>query len=278
MTRTFLFFTSFLLFGSSIQAQQATLGTYNLRYDNVNDGDNSWSNRKAALISLIRFYDFDILGTQEGLTNQLNDISEALLSYSRYGIGRDDGIDAGEHSAIFFRKDKFTLAEKGDFWLSETPDIPSLGWDATCCKRLCTWLKLLDKKSGKSLFVFNVHYDHEGKVAWAESSKLILKKIQKIAGKECVVLTGDFNAGRKEQCYLTLAHSGVLKDTHDKVAYPYASNPSFNDFGKNLKSTEIIDHVFVSEQIKVTKWGMLTDSYHGKYPSDHFPIMVEIQY
>ncbi|MCF8451324.1 MAG: endonuclease/exonuclease/phosphatase family protein [Taibaiella sp.] len=244
----------------------------------MNDGDNKWANRKTVLISLIRFYDFDILGTQEGLTNQLNDINEELDYYNRYGVGRDDGIDAGEHSSIFFKKDKFTLTAKGDFWLSETPDKPSLGWDATCCNRLCTWVRLLDQQSGNSLFVFNVHYDHEGTVARDESSKLILKKISTIAGNDRVILTGDFNAGHQDQCYLTLAKSSLLKDTYEKTANPFAFNPSFNDFGKNLKSTEIIDHVFVSEQIKVTKWGMLTDSYQGKYPSDHFPIMVEIQY
>jgi endonuclease/exonuclease/phosphatase family metal-dependent hydrolase len=227
--------------------------------------------------ALIRFHDFDILGTQEGLQNQLEDISAALPEYQRYGIGRDDGKDKGEHSAIFFKKDKFRLLNKGDFWLSATPEKPSLGWDATCCNRICSWVHLQDIKSHKSFYVFNAHYDHEGKIARKESSKLILQKIKSIAGKAAVILTGDFNGGHDSSWYLQVANSGMMKDTYRQAKQPYAYNGSFNDFGKN-KSNEIIDHVFTSAAFKTDGWGILTDSYQQKFPSDHFPVLVKVHF
>ncbi len=259
------------------EAQQLTIGTYNLRYDNLKDTGNLWVNRAPIVAALIRFHDFDIFGTQEGLKNQLDDISAALPQYNRYGLGRDDGKDKGEHSAIFYKKDEFNLLNKGDFWLSQTPDKPSLGWDATCCNRICSWVYLQHKKSKKKLYFFNAHYDHQGVQARKESSKLILQKIKEIAGNEPVIFTGDLNGDHKSEWYQAVANSGILKDTYKQVSNPYANNASFNAFGKQVDKTEIIDHIFISKNFKVQKWGVLTDTYHGKFPSDHFPVLVELQ-
>lgn len=268
----------FVFLSVAVSAQHITIGTYNLRYDNPADAGNLWKDRSPIVVSLIQFYDFDIIGTQEGLTNQLTDINTALPAYSRYGVGRDDGKDAGEHSAIFLKKDRFILKDKGNFWLSETPDKPTLGWDATCCKRICSWVQLKDKQSGKVLFVFNAHYDHQGKIAREESSKLILKKIKEIAGDNMVILTGDLNGGHSTGCYKTIATSGTLKDTYDQADHPYTNNPSFNGFGKQIDGSDIIDHIFTTKHFKVKRWGILSDTYHGKYPSDHFPVLVEVEY
>jgi len=269
----------FMAASNLIQAQDMKVASYNLRYDNKNDSlnGNGWAQRSPAVTALIRFHDFDIFGTQEGLKNQLDDISNALPQYARYGRGRDDGINKGEHSAIFYKKNEFTLLSKGDFWLSETPDKPSLGWDATCCNRICSWVQLQHKKSGKKFFFFNVHYDHQGVVARKESSKLILKKIKEIAGKSPVIFTGDFNGSTSTEWYQTVANSGTVKDTYNEVKFPYANNASFNAFGKARQSNDIIDHIFVTDQFKVIRWGLLTDTYHGKFPSDHFPVMVELK-
>ena len=269
-----------LLLVASVNAQKMIVGSYNLRYDNKNDSinGNGWQQRAPVIAALIRFHDFDIFGTQEGLLHQLNDINTALPQYDRYGRGRDDGIDKGEHSAIFYKKDKFKLLNKGDFWLSQTPDTPSLGWDARCCNRICSWVYLQNKKSGKKFYFFNVHYDHQGVIARKESSKLILQRIKKIAGKEPVIFTGDFNGSVSTEWYKTIATSGILKDTYDEVKYPYANNASFNGFGTTKESKDIIDHVFVTNNFKVLKWGLLTDTYNGKFPSDHFPVLVEIEY
>ena len=281
MKRQFFLWVAFcLLLCIATQGQDMIAGTYNLRYDNKNDSinGNGWAQRAPIVSALIRFHDFDILGTQEGLLNQLDDISNALPQYARYGIGRDDGKDKGEHSAIFYKKDEFKLLSKGDFWLSETPGTPSLGWDATCCNRICSWIYLAHKKSSKKFYVFNVHYDHQGVVARKESSKLILQRIKKIAGNAPVIFTGDFNGSNSSEWYLTIANSGFLKDTYTQVEFPYANNASFNSFGSAKKSTDIIDHIFTTGDFTISKWGVLTDTYYGKFPSDHFPVLAEISF
>lgn len=251
-------------------------GTFNLRFDNAADSGNLWKDRAPVVASLIRFHGFDILGTQEGLKNQLDDINNALPEYDHYGVGRDDGKDAGEHSAIFYRKDRFRLLDKGDFWLSETPGKPSFGWDATCCHRLCTWVKLKDKESNKVIWVFNAHFDHQGKVARVESSKLVLQKIHEIAGNGTVIFTGDLNGGHDSEWYKRVIASGFLADAYNLAAHPYTNNPSFQGFGKQLKGNDIIDHIFITSQFSVLRWGILSDSYHGHYPSDHFPVLAEL--
>lgn len=259
-------------------AQSINVGTYNLRYANPRDTGNMWENRAPIVASLIRFHNFDVFGTQEGLLNQLEDISKVLPQYERYGVGRDDGKDAGEHSAIFFKKERFKLLDKGDFWLSETPDKPSLGWDATCCNRICSWVYLQDKQSKKEFYFFNAHYDHQGKIAREESSKLILEKIKAIAGKKPTILTGDFNGSHSSSWYQRVANSGTLIDTYTRAKNPYANNASFNSFKRNVPGNDIIDHIFTTGNFEVIRWGILTDSYHGKYPSDHFPVLAEISF
>jgi endonuclease/exonuclease/phosphatase family metal-dependent hydrolase len=260
------------------QAQQLTIGTYNVRYDNAQDVGNLWVDRAPVVADLLRFHDFDVFGTQEGLKNQLDDLSKALPQYARYGRGRNDGLEQGEHSAIFYKKDRFKLLEKGDFWLSQTPDKPSLGWDATCCNRICSWVYLQDLQTKKKFYFFNVHYDHQGVQARQESSKLILSKIREIAGKTPAILTGDFNGDHQSSWYQAVAGSGLLKDTYQQVKHPYASNASFNGFGKQSNRKEIIDHIFVTDNFAVRKWGLLTDTYQGKFPSDHFPVLVRLDY
>jgi endonuclease/exonuclease/phosphatase family metal-dependent hydrolase len=262
----------------NLKAQPLTIATFNLRFDNPSDSGNLWINRAPIVSNLIRFHDFDVFGTQEAFKSQLDDINKALPEYSKYGLGRDDGKDKGEHSAIFYKKDKFKLLNKGDFWLSQTPGKPSLGWDATCCNRICSWVFLQDINSKKKFYVFNVHYDHQGKVAREESSKLILQKIKTLAGKQPVILTGDFNGDHNSTWYQRIATSGLLTDTYSQVKHPYTSNGSFNAFGASVKSDEIIDHIFTTSHFKVQRWGVLTDTYKGKYPSDHFPVTALISF
>jgi endonuclease/exonuclease/phosphatase family metal-dependent hydrolase len=263
---------------SSAFSQPIIVGTYNLRYDNPADSGNLWKDRMPVVASLIRFNKFDILGTQEGLENQLADLSAAMPEYERCGVGRDDGKQAGEHSAIFFRKDRFEIIDKGNFWLSETPDRPSKGWDAKCCNRLCTWVELRDKQmANQSLYVYNVHFDHQGVQARRESARLMDSVIRKKTGYANVILMGDFNSGRQSDAY-QLFENGWISDTYKKAEIIHGHNPSFNNFGKNLESAEVIDHIFVSSTFEVNRWGIIGDSYHGKYPSDHFPVLTELEY
>lgn len=274
--RKFSLSVTAIIFIFLAEAQQLTVGTYNLRYDNPMDTGNLWVDRAPVVANLIRFHDFDILSTQEGLKNQLDYIKNALPQYNYYGIGRDDGKNKGEHSAIFYKQDEFALLKKGDFWLSQTPDKPSLGWDAICCNRICSWVYLQHKKTKKKFYFFSVHFDHQGMQARRESSKLMLQKIKQIAGSEPVIFAGDLNGDHESEWYLTLAKSKIIKDTYTEVKYPYANNASHNSFGKAKNNSGIIDHVFVTPHFTVSKWGVLTDTYHGKFPSDHFPVLVEL--
>ena len=257
-------------------AQTYTVATFNIRYENEDDTGNLWKNRAPVVAALIRFHDFDVFGTQEGFDNQLEDITSALPQYSRSGVGRDDGKKAGEFSAVFYKTSKFKLLDRGDFWLSETPDKPSLGWDATCCNRICSWVHLQDKKTGKKFYFFNAHFDHQGVKARVESSKLVLKKIQSIAGKAPVIFTGDLNGDHNSEWYRALANSGVLSDTYKMAEYPYLNNGSFNSFKGTNGRMGVIDHIFVNTAFKASKWGVLTDTYHSKFPSDHFPVMAVV--
>lgn len=261
-----------LLFSASLTAQDIRIASYNLRYANKSDSGNLWEQRVPVISQLIRYHDFEIFGTQEGLRHQLDTLSARLPEYGWYGRGRDDGDAKGEHSAIYYKKLLFDLLDKGDFWLSQTPDKPGFGWDARF-NRICTWVKLRHKASKKVFFVFNAHYDHQGVQARVNSSVLILEKIKAIAGKSPAILTGDFNGDHQSDWYRSIANSGWLKDTYKLANSPYAPNGSFNNFGKGKQNDQIIDHIFVTAPFKVNSWAVLTDTYYGRFPSDHFPIL-----
>jgi endonuclease/exonuclease/phosphatase family metal-dependent hydrolase len=277
MKKLLLFTAVSFFICSTLYAQSIIVGTFNIRFDNPRDSGNLWIDRKAYVASLIRFHDFDVFGTQEGLKHQLDDIQQQLPQYERYGIGRDDGQTKGEYSAIYYKKEKFTLLKSGDFWLSETPDKPGFGWDARI-NRICSWVQLKEKATGKTFFCFNVHFDHQGVMARKESSKLLLSKIQSISGKDPIILTGDFNGNHASEWYQTIATSGFLKDSFREVKYPYVNNGSFQNFGRNFNTNDIIDHIFISSHFNTKRWGVLTDSYSGKFPSDHFPVLAEIRW
>ena len=274
-----LFMNLFLITG--ILAQERTslnVATYNLRMDNPNDGENAWPNRKEMVKALIQFHDFDIFGTQEGFIHQLRGILEAE-AYDFVGVGRDDGKEAGEHSAIFYKKDRFTILDKGNYWLSETPDVPGKGWDATCCNRICSWAKFKDKITGKEFFFFNVHYDHEGKEARRESSKLMISKIKSIAGSVPFFCTGDFNATPESEPIQIIANEGTLIDSYKITKQPpYGPVGTYQGFKIQTRQEGRIDYIFVSEGIQVNKHGVLTDMNYNRFPSDHFPVMAEVEW
>jgi len=263
-----------------IKGQQITVATYNLRYsieknhkfDSTRGED--WQRRGPVAAALTRFHEFEIFGVQEALLHQLEDFSNWLPGYKYVGVGRDDGKKEGEHTAVFYKTERFKVLDHGDFWLSETPEKPSMGWDGTCCHRMCTWVHFEDLESGVTFYFFNTHFDHQAMVARKESAKLILQKIKAIAGEKPVIFMGDLNGDHNSEWYKTLAESDLLTDTYSQAEEPYAVNGSFNGFGKRTESNSIIDHVFVTKHFQTTKWGILTDTYHGKFPSDHYPVMV----
>lgn len=250
-----------------------TIATYNIRYDNAGDSLNAWPYRKENVKALIQFHEFDIFGTEEGLINQIKGIAE-LKEFAYIGKGRDDGNEAGEHSAIFYRKDRFQLLQSGDFWLSETPDKPGKGWDAKCCNRICSWGKFKDLLTKKEFFFFCVHFDHEGVVARQESGKLMVKKINEIAKGATAVCVGDFNSTPETEQILAI--QTVLGDSYKITETPpYGPVGTFNAFKFDAPMKNRIDYIFVSKGIKVLKYGVLTDAKEQRYPSDHQPVMIK---
>ncbi|NYE59044.1 endonuclease/exonuclease/phosphatase family metal-dependent hydrolase [Duganella sp. 1224] len=251
------------------------VATYNLRYDNPNDGKNVWPARRDAMRALVRYHGFDLWGTQEGLENQLADL-DALSDYGRVGAGRDDGKQAGEHSAIFYRRERFALEDHGDFWFSATPEQPSMGWDARCCKRIATWARLRDKASGERFVVLNAHFDHEGVVARRESARLLVERGHALAGALPLIVLGDLNSTPDSEAYATI--SAALRDARAISQTPaYGPLETFNGFNIGKPAEERIDYIFVSPQWQVLRYAVLTDSIDARYPSDHFPVVARVR-
>lgn len=299
MKRLLLF--ALLLLSFQLSAQQLLVGSYNIRYKNWNDSvqGNVWNKRCQVICDQLNFMAPDVFGAQEVLYGQLQDMKAALDGYDYIGIGRDDGERAGEHEAIFYKTDKIKLLDHGDFWLSETPEKPGLGWDAVCI-RICTWGKFsLDETV---FYYFNLHMDHVGVIARREAAKLVVARIREIAQGAPVVLTGDFNVDQTNEIYAIFTESGLLKDSYDAARIRFAENGTFNAFKTEYYTTSRIDHVFVSPEIQVESYGVLTNSYwtpdetidtlkafdapqeisFDKYirrnPSDHYPVFVKVKF
>ena len=279
-----------------------TAASYNLRNANSADslqGD-GWGNRCPIIAGLVQFHEFDIFGTQEGLRHQLDSLKTSLPKYDYIGVGRNDGKKEGEHAAIFYRIDTFELLEHGDFWLSETPEKPSVGWDAVL-PRICTWGHFKYKDTGFEFLFFNLHMDHIGKQARVESALLVQQKMKEIGENLPAILTGDFNVDQTHRSYLALTESGILCDAFEVADLRYATNGTFNGFDSDNYTESRIDHVFVTPTFHILKYGVLTDSYRrmkegnqkasvkdcpeeisirsyeSRIPSDHFPVMVKLE-
>ena len=267
----FITVTSF----AQTKGTQIRVASYNIRLATPSDSLNAWPYRKEKVKALIRYHEFDIVGVQEAFQHQLNALTE-MPNFAYFGAGRDDGMHAGEHSAILYRKDRFSIVKSGNFWLSENPDVPGKGWDARCCNRICSWAEFRDKTGGKSFFVFNVHFDHEGLVARRESGKLMVKKIKEIAKGAPVICTGDFNSVPESEQIKTLSAS--LNDAYlISKEPPYGPKGTFNAFVFTAPMNERIDYIFVSEHFDVLKYAVLTDAKDKRYPSDHLPVVADIR-
>ncbi|WP_163707780.1 endonuclease/exonuclease/phosphatase family protein [Mangrovibacterium lignilyticum] len=265
-----------VLLAGTIQAVDLKVMTWNIRYNNPDDGENAWPLRKNQVTDLILFHAPDVIGMQEALLGQVNDIASRLPGYDWVGVGRDNGINAGEYSPIFYDSRRFQLKEQGWFWLSETPEIPSKGWDAAL-PRICTYIKLEEYDGRRNFWVFNTHFDHVGDEARKEAAKLIFDKIKELNDDKLpVILTGDFNLTPDTDPMKWLMRK--MHDTRDmSEAEPYGPVGTFNGFDFNSPLQNRIDYIFVNRKVTaVRKYGVLTDSYDQKYPSDHLPVYVEL--
>lgn len=246
--------------------------SYNIRYANTSDGDNAWDIRKPATKEMIEREQPDVFGLQEALIGQLQYIDSNFPQYSRVGVGRDDGKEEGEFMAVYYRSDKFKLLKNGDFWLSETPDECSMGWDAAC-RRIVTWAKLKDKETGKVFYAFNTHLDHVGEVAREQSILLIVKKIDEIVKKDKVpvFLSGDFNSNVNSAIFDPL--KSIMKDS--RAILPESEwIPTYNNFGNG--NDAMIDYIFY-KNAEVLDFKTLNGDYGKPYISDHYPVMATMK-
>lgn len=253
--------------------------TFNMRYDNQGDAPNHWDARKERVAQYIKDMKIDVVGTQEVLHNQFEDLKALLPGFEGVGVGREDGKQGGEYSAIFYRKEMFDALDSGTFWLAENPDsVGMMGWDAACT-RVATWAKLQHKATGKIVMAVNTHFDHVGEVARKESALLIIRKIKEIVGDQPAVLTGDFNVTDKSQAYQTITtNEFVLLDAHKVAEETAGVNYTFHDYARIApEKCGKIDFVFVTPGIKVL---------HSEVPqevkeallSDHNPQWTELEF
>lgn len=274
----------------AVSAQGLTVGSYNIRYKNKNDSicGNGWQQRCPSICAQIRWERPDIFGTQEVLHQQLLDMQAGLPAYKWIGVGRDDGKQAGEYAAIFYRDDRVELLDEGHFWLNETPDRPVKGWDAACV-RICTWGHFRDKQTKRDFFFLNLHMDHVGIVARREAAKLVMQRITTMTdgGKKLAVLTGDFNVPQTNELYTLFTESGVLKDCYTAAADRFAENGTYNGFDYHFFTKERIDHIFVTPATTVDAYAVRTDGYwheNMNYEmtrrnlSDHYPVFARIRF
>ncbi len=304
MMKKFLLIILCIIGVSVPMSAQMLVGSYNIRLKVSSDSvkGNVWQKRCQVICDQVNFMSPDIFGTQEVLHVQLLDMLQGLDGYDYIGVGRDDGKTGGEYAAIFYKPDRLRLLDQGNFWLSETPDRPGLGWDAACV-RVCTWGRFARQTAtdDEAFYFFNLHMDHVGVVARREGAKLIVRKIREIAQGAPVIVTGDFNVDQKDEIYSIFTESGLLKDSYLASRLRFAENGTFNSFDTELYTDSRIDHIFVSPDTEVESYGVLTNSYwmpnddsatklkghdapqqidFSKYtrrqPSDHYPVFVRL--
>lgn len=256
--------------------------TFNIRLDAPSDSLNNWKYRKDVAAQIIKNYDADIIGAQEVRPNQMQDLKDRLPDYVAVGVGRDDGTngpDSGEHSPLFFKKDKFREHGTGTFWLSETPDVPSKGWDAAY-PRVATWAVLEDIATGKKIFAVNTHLDHIGKEARIKGVTLMLEKALEVAKGYPVILTGDFNSIPTSDVvkYVTSdANSQSLVSTRTMAKTKKDKEGTYHDFGRLMgDKLEYIDYIFVSKGINVNSYEVIDDKLDNTYLSDHNPVFAKV--
>ena len=268
----------FILFtiSSNIYSQPHSIISYNIRYDNNWDIENSWKIRRNKISQILVQYSPSIIGIQEGLLNQVQYIDSSLINYDYVGVGRDDGKEKGEFCAIYFDTTRYVLLKNSTFWLSETPDTISVGWDAAL-ERICTYGLFKDRITRKAFWVFNTHFDHIGIIAREKSSELILKRINKINRQSLpVILMGDFNSipNSPPVKEIITELSDALQISLEALQGPRGT---FNGFNEDLPIEQRIDYIFTNK-LKVLSYTHINDRLdNNRHISDHLPVMIKIQ-
>ncbi|MCG3157830.1 MAG: hypothetical protein DKINENOH_04466 [bacterium] len=255
--------------------------SFNIRLNTPDDGENAWPHRQQLVANTIQFHQADLIGLQEALNNQLADLSALLPGFAWLGVGRDDGREKGEYSAVLYRTDRFVPLRHGTFWLSPTPEQPgSLGWDAAIT-RIVTWAQFKDRRTNAEFYLYNTHFDHIGEQARVESAKLLLDQMQRRSVNAPVIVTGDFNATADSPVYQVLTGNGAaagprLQDARHLSRLPhYGPDWTFHGFGRATERPGI-DYIFVNSRCSVLRHGFIADACGDRFTSDHFPVLAEI--
>jgi endonuclease/exonuclease/phosphatase family metal-dependent hydrolase len=254
--------------------------TFNIRLNTASDSLNAWPYRKDKVASQILFHKVDLLGVQEALHDQMMDLQQRLPNYKYVGGGRDDGKTKGEYSAIFYDTTRLQLLSNDMFWLSETSNVAgSKGWDAAIT-RIVTWAKFKDKRSKKTFYAFNTHFDHIGKIARRESAKLVLQKVKEIAGSTPAVITGDFNAEPTDEPIQVIVYKNNplhLTDSKELSQTPhYGPTGTFTGFQNKERNDQPIDYIFLKGSWKVLTHATISQTWGGRFASDHFSVIAEL--
>jgi endonuclease/exonuclease/phosphatase family metal-dependent hydrolase len=255
--------------------------SFNIRYDNPEDGKQNWHHRKENVVQMINFYDLDVIGMQEVLVGQLNYLKSNLQQYKALGVGRDDGKEKGEFSPIFYRKDRFEALKTGTFWLSETPNKISKGWDADL-ERIATWAIFRNKATGEEFIFMNTHFDHIGDIARVESAKLLKQKSTELAENLPLILTGDFNLVPESEGITTLTKpdgENTLFNASSLATFTYG--PNWTTCGFDNRPYEVrktIDYIFLKGINKVNKYAVFAEMKEDIFLSDHCPVFAQIEF
>lgn len=259
---------------NTVMSQAIKAMTYNIKYDNTGDTINNWNYRKAKMVDLIQQYNPSFLGIQEGLHNQVSYLDSNLPNYNYIGVGRDDGKEKGEYSAIYYNKNNFKVIKSSTFWLSKTPNKISVGWDAAM-ERICTYGLFQHKKTKQFYWVFNAHFDHIGVEARKNSAKLIVEKIKTLNTKNYpVILMGDFNVTPTTEAITTITN--YIPDSYtNSQTTPYGPKGTFNGFTNRILDHRI-DYVF-AKNLNVLSVKVIDDRLdNNKHISDHLPVLATV--
>ncbi|UCC84431.1 MAG: endonuclease/exonuclease/phosphatase family protein [Gemmatimonadota bacterium] len=272
-----------LTYGPRPEGRPLTVMSFNIRYGTADDGENAWPLRRELVFDVIREHDPEVVGVQEALRFQLDEIGAAIPGYGELGVGRDDGREAGEYAAILFRLNRFEVSESGTFWFSDEPETAgSIGWGANL-PRICTWARLIERDSGRAFYIFNVHFDHQRQESRERSAVLLLERIEARAHADPTLVTGDFNAGEENPAMLFLLGAGAaesstrLRDSFRVVRPGAVDVGTFNGFTGRTTGPKI-DAILVSGSWNVESAAIVRTSVDGRYPSDHFPVLAVINY
>jgi len=264
--------------------------SFNIRYGSANDGANHWKNRREMVFDVIRDQHSDVVGLQEALRFQIDEIRKAVPVYGEIGVAREDGRIDGEYSAILYRADRFGIAEAGTFWLSDTPDVAGSSHWGNACVRICTWARLIENQSGKAFYIFNTHLDHRSQPSREKSAVLLAQRIHNRNHKDPVVVTGDFNAG-EDNPVITYLKGETVVDGPDgrqektdvlmvdtfRVLHPNVKDVRTGHAFRGTRQGHKIDYVLVPPGAEVLEAMILYDNVDGHYPSDHFPVIARLR-